>query len=341
MMSLAKHIFKMGRTAAAGCAGVFIAIQALAQAPEPVAAQPQIPSRFLFIFSTSAGMKARLPAMQQEITTLFSSSMHGELHAGDSMGIWTFASGLHTGQMPLIEWSPAGASAIAKGLDKFLAQQRYAHSNDFSVLEPLLDQVIATSPRLTILIFCDGEGQITGTPYDDQINQIFSLRFAALKQAKQPFVIVLRTQQGRYVGSSINFPPGMVNLPDFPPLVETQPPATNPPVASPPPAPAPAPLPIYVLGTRIFTNREEFEAEKKIYEKTRADMMRSNAILAAAAVTNVASTNSPGNPDRSRHDGMIAMVAGFLIAVAALTALLIFRSRQADRGSLISRSLEK
>ena len=107
-----------------------------------------------------------------------------------------------------------------------------------------------------MLIFCDGEDEIKGTPYDASINQVFQQRQAAQKKARQPFVIVLRTQHGQYIGCTMNFPPGMVNVPEFPPLPAPPPPPAA--VTAPPPAPAVAPPPtgppLIIIGQNVETN---------------------------------------------------------------------------------------
>ncbi|MBU6411107.1 MAG: hypothetical protein KGR98_12035 [Verrucomicrobia bacterium] len=205
---------------------------------------PADAERFLFIFDTSAAMRHRLGATRLEINNLLSSSMHGELRAGDSIGVWTFARRLRTGRFPLQTWMPDNAHQIAAAINDFLTGQSYSGATDFNCLQPLLDRVMRESPRLTVLIFCDGNGRVNWTPYNAGINAAFQDRRDAEAKAGQPFVLVIRTQLGRYDGCSVNFPPGMVNLPAF---------STNStgrgrapqvfPRTAPAPAPAPAPPP--------------------------------------------------------------------------------------------------
>ena len=111
---------------------------------------------------------------------------------------------------------------------KFVGKQHYAKSTHFEVLQPLLNQVVQDSERLTVLIFCDGEGKISGTPYDAGINQFFQEKLAEQKKARQPFVIVLRSQLGQYVGCTIGLAAAAGELSRFPPL----------PLPPPPPAPS-------------------------------------------------------------------------------------------------------
>jgi len=339
-MTRMKTIFKTTRKIAVLAAAFFVAGAAMAQVPST------IENRYLFIFSTSSGMKPRLPAMQAEINTLLSTSMQGQMHVSDSIGVWTFSRTLRIGQIPLISWSPASASSIAGQLNKFVSRQSYGSTNDFSALQPLLDQVVQESPRLTVLIFCDGTGQVIGTPFDGAINQVFAQRYDELKRSKEPYVVVLRAQRGQYIGCTVNFSAGMVNLPEFPPYPEPEPAAAPAPTNVSPETTAPAvePMaPILMVGTKMVTNMAQFEAEKKAVERARAAAMRSNALVAVAVTTNnaPAGTNTIGGMDNSKRNGTLALVAGLLIAAAALTGLLILRSRRDEQGSLISRSLKK
>ncbi len=251
-MNQMKLFLRVAPVAFALCAGFFLIPAGRAQPA------PQITdSRFLFIFDTSADMKKRLPAVQAEVNNLMSTSMGGQLRTGDSLGVWAFDQDLRTGQFPLQHWRPEDAVTIASSINKFVGKQHYANGTRFNALQPQLNQVIQNSGRLTVLIFCDGEDEIKWTPYDDGINRVFQQRLAEQKRTRQPFVLVLRTQLGQYAGCTMNFPPGMVSVPEFPP-----PPAPLAPVSTPPLAPPPAPVikpppigpPLIIIGTKVETN---------------------------------------------------------------------------------------
>jgi hypothetical protein len=247
--------------------------------------------RFLFIFDTSSDMKKRLPAVQAEVTTLLSSSLGGRLRAGDSLGVWTFDQDLRTGQFPLQPWRPDDAVTIASSINKLVGKQHYANNTRFNALQPQLNQLIKNSDRLTVLIFCDGEDEIQWTPYDAGINQVFQQRLAEQKRTRQPFVLVFRTQMGQSAGCTMNFPPGMVRVPEFPPPPE--PPA---PVKTPPPEPTPAPVvkpppvgpPLIIIGTKVETNRPPPATNP-------APMMQTN-VLPAAPINPVVPTNPVAPP---------------------------------------------
>ncbi len=318
------------------CAGFFL-IPAGRSQPAP-----QInDSRFLFIFDTSADMKKRLPAVQAEVNELLSTSLGGRLHAGDSLGVWTFDRDLRTGQFPLQHWNPEDAVTIASDINKFAGKQHYANGTRFGALQPQLDQLIQNSARLTVLIFCDGSDEIKWTPFDTGINQIFQQRLAEQKKARQPFVLVLRTQFGQYAGCTVNFPPGMVSVPEFPPLPQPAPPSTPPP-STPPPAPVSTPPPVgpplIIIGTKVETN---WPSEPAPPPATNPATVMPTNVVPASPTNPVVATNSAAPPPEPDHRGALAIGGALLIAAGALIARAVSRSRQNDRGSLISRSMRK
>ena len=348
-------------------------------------------SRFLFIFDTSAEMKKRLPAVRAEMNDLLSTSLGGQLHAGDSLGVWTFDQDLRAGQFPLQHWKPEDAATVASDINTFVGKQHYAGVTRFAALQPQLNQLIQDSPRLTVLIFCDGGDDIKWTPFDTGINQVFQERLAEQKKARQPFVLVLRTQFGQYAGCTVNFPPGMVSIPEFPPLPKPVPPSPPPPAAvikppvgppliiigtkvgtnwppatEPPSPPPPVPLPVTNPAPALSTNVVPAAPTNPVAPPAiPVPAVQTNTNPAppatAFAPTNAApvtpaktlptpphgpmtSANAVAPPPESSgpdHRGALAIAVALLIAAGALIALAVSRSRQNDRGSLISRSMRK
>lgn len=249
--------------------------------------------RWLFVFETSSDMKPRLSAMQTEINDLLATSLAGHLHEGDSIGAWTFDRNLRTGQFPLSRWAPEDAKAVAARLNKFARGQRYVKGASFEALQQPLSQVVRDSTRLTVVIFCDGETNIIGTPYDNNINQVFQQRWADQKKARQPFILVLRTQLGRYVGCTLNFPPGMLSLPDFPPFPPPPPPPaptnTPPPRPPRPVAPPRVGLPLIIVGTKVLTN---WPPPPELLSTNAAPVKKTNAVPVRA-------TNAPPPPTKT------------------------------------------
>ncbi len=189
---------------------------------QPAQSGPHMQSeRWLLIFDTSSAMKKRLPLLRAEIIQIFATNMSERLHSGDSLAIWTFNTEVHAGQYPLITWDPEAAMTVATNVMKFVEKQDFKGKTQFEVLQPLLSQVIHSSQRLTVLIFTDGEGTIVGTPYDDGINANLKGGASERKKHREPVVVTMRTQEGRFIGATVNYPPTPLNLQVFPPLPET------------------------------------------------------------------------------------------------------------------------
>jgi hypothetical protein len=232
-------------------AQIFFALLAVIFLTPPAVAQPQrqVQSRWLFVFDTAKNMKPRIAAVQKSLNLMLATSCNGQLHAGDSIGVWTFGQKLQTGKYPLLEWNPDQAVVIASNLVKFVGGQSYAKSTHLETLEPLLDKVVQRSERLTVLIFCDGDGKMAGTPYAAAVNQALREKSAAQKKAGEPLVIVLRSQRGEYVGCALTLPPQTLSLPEFPPW--PQPPPAPKIVSPPPPAPVVMGQPLIIVGKNV------------------------------------------------------------------------------------------
>ena len=213
--------------------------------PTGAFAQPKNPARWLLVFDLSSAMKKRLPATEAALKNFFATGGEGRLQAGDNIGVWTCDQKLHAGQFPLAAWDPQQGGTLATNLAAFLNSRTYAGGSQLAALQPALGGVIADSERLTVVIFCDGESEITATPYDRGISQNFLDGRAERKKSQQPFVVLIRTLSGKYIGCTVNFPPGDINIPLFlaptPPAPVTNPPPTAPVVASAKPAPAVVP----------------------------------------------------------------------------------------------------
>jgi hypothetical protein len=341
-------------------AGCFMVSVATAQ---PAASS--VDSRYLLVFDTSSAMKSRVPATQYVVERLFFSMMNGQFQAGDSIGVWAFDRKLRQGEFPLQHWLPQNAATTAADITNFVRLQRYSKSTRFDVIMPEVNSLVQDSERLTVLIFCDGDGEIKGTPYDNAINTVLKQNQSALSKANETFIVVLRSQLGRYVGYTVNSSAVGVNLPNFPPLPAPLQ-AVAPVQTSPPPAPrtlSPPPViqavPLIIIGTNVGTNPIPLVPPRVVPPSPPPAKPASNPPPAEslsnstnAIPTNVAppkvaetQTNVPA-PLSEDHTGLsrkgaLAVGAGLLAAAVVLIILALVRSRQTSRGSLITRSMKK
>jgi len=345
------------RLVAALAAGFFLISNAPAQ---PVVGGGD--SRYLFIFDTSSAMNKRVPATQYAVERLFFSVMNGQLQPGDTIGVWAFDRKLRAGDFPLQHWMSQDAAVIASSITNFVERQRYSKSTRFDEVMPEVNNLVRNSERLTVLIFCDGEGVIKGTPYDDAINLIFKQSRSALSKANQTFIIVLRSQMGQYIGYTVNSSGVGVNFPVFPPLPAPPPPPApikiNQP-SPPPPPPVIKVMPLVIIGTNVGTNliprtpptaapanRPAARAETNPPPPVESLSSPTNAPRTNAAPPKIAQTqtNAPAPSEENSglsRNGALAIGAGLLVGACLLVVLALLRSRKTARGSLITRSMRK
>jgi hypothetical protein len=327
----------------------------LPQALRAQSTEQTVQSRFLFVFDTSREMKSRGEALQTALNTMLATSLSGQLHAGDSMGVWTFGKELRPGDYPLQTWNPDQAVTIASNLTNFVEKQHYAGDTHFEVLQPLLNQVVQNSQRLTVLIFCDGDAKFAGTPFDAGINQLLDQKQSDQKKAGQPFVIVLRSQLGQYVACSVGLPPQLMSYPQFPPLPPppalVAPKATN---APPPPAPVAMSQPLIIIGTKTETSPPPPQAASAtptnppaINQSAKSEAPTNAPVpppVIPVATNPVAQTAAPTNsipPPPSTSSGnqsFLIIGSGLFGAAIALGLVFWLRPRPKDP-SLISRSM--
>jgi len=327
-------------------------------------AQPatnSVDSRFLLIFDTSSAMKKRVPSSQYAVERLFFSMMNGQLHPGDTVGVWTFDRKLRTGEFPLQHWLPQNAALIASNITHFVERQHYSKSTRFDAVMPAVNNLAQNSERLTVLIFCDGAEEIKGTPFDNAINGVFKQNERALRKADQTFIVVLRSQLGQYIGYTVNSSAIGVNFPDFPPLPPPPQPVAPVKTNSPPPPP-PSPVvkatPLVIIGTNVSTNLlppippatsvlsnpppAKVESNPPPVESLSSP---TNARPTNAAPPKVAETrtNAPAPAEETSglsRNGALTIGAVLLAAAVVVIIFALIRSRKRSRGSLISRSMK-
>lgn len=243
---------KIKSTVAVLLAQALLAFLPVTVFPPAVAAQdsPHVENRVLLVFDTSSDMKKMLPAEVKGIKQLFALTFSSQLQRGDSIGVWTFGKELKTGACPLQRWDPYQVNTICSNILTAIEHEHYSKTTSFKDLMPALNRLMAASPQLTTFVFCDGNGEIFGTPVDKSINNIFKDNSGQMRHIRQPFVIVFRTQYGQFTASTINTAE-TINVPHFPTSPQPAPPPV---VQEPPPPPAPTAPPLIIIGTTVRTN---------------------------------------------------------------------------------------
>lgn len=196
------------------CFGVGVLLPArAAQPPAPLTISS---NRYLFIVDTSLSMKPRASGALQRIETLLLSDINGNLRRGDTLGLWTFNEKLYAGQFPMQIWSPEQKQTIAKRFIAFMKNQPIEKKPKVAQALAQVSEVVKNSDNLTVLLFSAGDEKMRGTPFDDDINEVYKSQGRDMQKAGMPFVTVLRAQSGKIFAYSVNFGPWPIDVPAFP-----------------------------------------------------------------------------------------------------------------------------
>jgi hypothetical protein len=207
----------------------------------------QSSNRWLFVFNTSVAMRDRTKGTEAVTQDLLTTAMHGNIHAGDSIGIWTYDKILRADEAPLQTWSPEAAGAIAQKTMRFLSYHPYENSVVFNDVLTNMLRVIEMSDFITVILISDGNDSFKGTPFDAQINGIYKANYKSQKKAKMPVMTVLRGEKGIITTNTVSLAPWPVDLPLVPVQILAK---VVPPKPAPPPPPAPVVPSLIIIGKK-------------------------------------------------------------------------------------------
>lgn len=205
------------------------------------------PGRYLLIVETSRTMGHRSEGTLKTLANTLFTGMAGQIQQGDSIGVWTYNKDLYSGRLPLQRWSKLEQRDTCSTILNFIKGQKYENQPAFSSLRPALEKVVKDSGSITVILFSSGEEKILGTPFDDQINQLYDNWRQEQEKSRMPFVTVLRAKRGTIVGYSVTPTPWQVELPAWPaePVVKAVEPPRPPPKVQPSTVP-----PLIVTGKK-------------------------------------------------------------------------------------------
>lgn len=174
------------------------------------------PNRFLFIVDTSASMERHARDVQQLVVNLLSTSASGQLHRGDTLGVWTFNADVYTGNLPLQRWIPEDWWQIATHITEFLQQQHYGKKSRLDRALADMYEVIGNSDIITVFLISNGEGKMQGNPFAAEINAAYKESLKDMKKDRMPVVTVLQAKGGKIIKYTVNALPWPVVVPELP-----------------------------------------------------------------------------------------------------------------------------
>lgn len=209
-------LMKLNR--AAGCSTVLMVclLTSEARSQTNVPKFATISSRFLVIVETSHPMGRRSDATLKTVGSLLYSGFNHQIKQGDSVGVWTYNQQLYTGRMPLQRWSTPLQHEIVSGTLDFLKSQKFEKQPAFASVRPALDKVIKESEFITVIVVSSGEDAMTGTPFDDKINELYKSWKIDQEKARMPFITVLRAKRGRITSYAAVPAPWQIEIPAWP-----------------------------------------------------------------------------------------------------------------------------
>jgi hypothetical protein len=170
---------------------------------------PQSPkrmeNRFLFVIDTSSSMKSRTNGIEETVSGLLKTDMHGEFRKGDTLGVWTYDEKIHA-DFPMQVWSQDKKDAIAGDVMRYVRHQHYENRSHLDKVLTAIGKVLSQSDRLTVILIHDGSELIRGTEFDGDINDLQKKYSRQFRSAHQPMVTVLSARFGQVFDYSINYP---------------------------------------------------------------------------------------------------------------------------------------
>jgi hypothetical protein len=175
--------------------------------------QVDLSQRWLLVVDFSKPMERRAAGIGEVVQELVLSGMHGQMQPGDSLGVWTYDSSLHTGEFPLQRWTKEENETIARTVLSFLQSQQFTADDHFDEVMPQVNRIIRASSFITVILVSDGGSQIYSTPFDDKINASYQSWQKEQQNGKMPFVTLLRGSMGEIIQYAVSTPPWPLEIP--------------------------------------------------------------------------------------------------------------------------------
>jgi hypothetical protein len=209
----------------------------------------QSANRWLFVFNTSASMRDRVKGTEGFVYDLLTTGMHGNIRAGDTIGIWTYNNQLSAEEAPLQQWSLAGAQTIMQNTMQFIDKHPYEKSAVFGDVLTNMLRVIKDSDVITVILISDGGDSFKGNSFDAQLTSFYKTNYQSQKKAKMPIVTLFRGEKGTITTNTFALAPWPLDIPAVPP-----PPVVAKVVEKPAQVVAPKPVPsLVIIGKKAET----------------------------------------------------------------------------------------
>jgi hypothetical protein len=159
---------------------------------------PASSNRYLFIVETSRQMRPRAHGVFETMKQALDSSLKGQIHQGDFVGIWTFNENVYQDLFPSQRWSQATQLAFAVRLQMLANPDIYLKRGRLEKVVPEMTKVISENENVTIVFVSSGEGVMQGTPFSAQINSAWKEWHDELEGTHMPLLTALLARKGQH-----------------------------------------------------------------------------------------------------------------------------------------------
>jgi hypothetical protein len=188
--------------------------------------------RFLFVVETSVANRKFESGNRQALFDLIVSGVNGNMHSGDTYGVWTFNDEVRSGEFPITIWEKNQSLELAGQAAAFLQKQKYTKKASPSFLVDALRRLSDRVGEFNVFIISSGEDPISGTPFDQNINAAYKALEKQSARTGRPMVTTFAVRKCRPVRAGVVLAGDRIILPDRPPEMpgvpsRRTPPATN------------------------------------------------------------------------------------------------------------------
>ena len=201
------------------CAALFVGLRVSVFAapatttPQKAALEKQ-EGRYLFLVETSQAMDADKITLRKSIRSIVESGLNGQMHYGDTIGLWTYNDKLNT-DFPMVMWRNEHVQDVESAIDFWMSKQKFVHRSDVSKALPLLQNIVKASQKLTIIWITTGNDHLTGLPFDKAIDELQKEFRESFRKQHIPFVTLLAVRKGGLADFTVNPGDAKLRLPEL------------------------------------------------------------------------------------------------------------------------------
>ena len=115
-----------------------------------------------------------------------------------------------------MECRPENSKEIARQVATFIGAQKFENESRFDKVLPTLKQVVESSELITVILISDGQNPIKGTPFDEQVNTMYTTWKSDQAKARMPFLTALRGVNRQFTAFTVNVAPWPIEFPPLP-----------------------------------------------------------------------------------------------------------------------------